>query len=122
MIRCPNCGEIMDPSSLQSWGGWTLNTITRELSHNDRLICRFAGSGQPIIMERLLYAKGQLVRHKDLYGAIYSNKPECDWPDSKIIAVHIARIRALLRGAGYPYAIRTTWGAGLQLIPEDRSQ
>lgn len=60
------------------------------------------------IMGMLL--KRNFVSHESLYVVMYGHRPECEWPDAKVLDVQICKLRRRLK----PYAIviATRWGEG----------
>jgi len=56
-------------------------------------------------------AKGGLVSYDTLYTRLFCLRPESEWPDSKIIAVYIHKLRKKLK----TYTITTVWGTGVYL-------
>src|SRR4051794_32177910 len=51
-----------------------------------------------------------LVSGEAFYTALYGARPECDWPDEKIIDVQICKLRAAIKPHGIE--IGTKWGEG----------
>jgi hypothetical protein len=60
------------------------------------------------IMGMLL--KRNFVSHESLYTVMYGHRPECEWPDAKVLDVQICKLRRRLK----PFAIVivTRWGEG----------
>jgi len=54
--------------------------------------------------------KRDFVTHDALYVVLYAARPECDWPDARIVDVQISRLRRALRRHGI--TIKTQWGEG----------
>lgn len=63
----------------------------------------------------LLRHKGSLVRKEAIFQALFSHKPESDWPDDKTLDVVVCKMRKKM-GAATPWAIETQWGEGRRLI------
>src|SRR5260221_2612574 len=50
------------------------------------------------------------VTRESLYIVLYADRPECDWPEEKVMDVQICKLRRILRRHGI--AIETRWGEG----------
>jgi hypothetical protein len=60
------------------------------------------------IMGMLL--KRNFVSHESLYTVMYGHRPECEWPDAKVLDVQICKLRRRLKP--FEIAIVTRWGEG----------
>ena len=60
------------------------------------------------------------VSHDALYIAMYGARPECDWPEIRILDVHVCHLRAALKKHGI--AIKTKWGEGWTISPADKAK
>ena len=56
-------------------------------------------------------AHGRMVSTSAIWNALYSHKPECDWPSEKIVQVFICKLRKKLK----THKITTTWGVGYSM-------
>ena len=63
------------------------------------------------LLEYLFANMGKFVHKERIWIALYSHKPECDWPESEIIKVLICKLRKKLRH----HKITTRFGFGYQL-------
>jgi hypothetical protein len=70
------------------------------------------------VLEVLYRRRGRVVSTDTLMTLLYSDRPD-DPPRDKIIDVYICHLRAAL--APTPYAIRTDWGEGYQLVDYKQS-
>jgi len=64
--------------------------------------------------------KRDFVTHDALYVVLYAARPECDWPDARIVDTQISRPRRALRRHGI--TIRTQWGEGWSMSPADKAR
>lgn len=65
----------------------------------------------------MLYAR-DFVTRDGLYTVLYEGRPECEWPDEKILDVQFSKLRKFLRLHGNQAladAILTRWGEGWSL-------
>jgi DNA-binding response OmpR family regulator len=60
------------------------------------------------IMGMLL--KRNFVSHESLYTVMYGHRPECEWPDAKVLDVQICKLRRRLKP--HDVTIATRWGEG----------
>src|SRR5258705_9865399 len=79
-------------------------------------VSRRAGRGS--VMGMLL--KRDFVTHDALYVVLYAARPECDWPDARIVDVQISRLRRALRRHGI--TIKTQWGEGWLMSAADKAR
>jgi len=63
--------------------------------------------------------KRDFVTHDALYVVLYAARPECDWPDARIVDVQISRLRRALRRHGI--TIKTQWGEGWLMSAADKA-
>jgi DNA-binding response OmpR family regulator len=63
------------------------------------------------ILGALFKRIGSPVRIPTLWAALYSHRPEAEWPDEGIIKVRVSSIRKKLR----KHVIKTVHGVGYQL-------
>lgn len=54
--------------------------------------------------------KRAFVSHSSLYTVLYAGRPDCDWPDEKVMDVQICKLRRKLKKIGA--VIETKWGEG----------
>lgn len=54
--------------------------------------------------------KRNFVSHESLYTVMYGHRPECEWPDAKVLDVQICKLRRRLKT--YEITIKTRWGEG----------
>lgn len=113
--RCPACGERLSPDAVIEWGGYALDETSGEL-RSDRE-GEFARTTRSIadIVAALLRAQGRVCTKEQLWGATYAARPECDWPEPKIVDVYVCKMR---RAAPWFY-VETVWGRGYRLLPRD---
>jgi hypothetical protein len=64
--------------------------------------------------------KRDFVTHDALYVVLYAARPECDWPDARIVDVQISRLRRALRRHGI--TIKTQWGEGWLMSAADKAR
>src|SRR5258708_20664400 len=64
--------------------------------------------------------KRDFVTHDALYVVLYAARPECDWPDARIVDVQITRLRRALRRHGI--TIKTQWGEGWLMSAADKAR
>lgn len=57
-----------------------------------------------------MLVKNKQVSRDAAFFALYAGLPESDWPDAKILDVHLVRLRQRLRREGIE--IKTLWGFG----------
>ena len=63
------------------------------------------------LLEYLFANMGKCVHKERIWVALYSHKPEADWPESEIIKVLVCKLRKKLRH----HKITTRFGFGYQL-------
>lgn len=73
-------------------------------------------TGQQELILRTLY-KREMATREMLLVAMYSDRPDCDWADAKIIDVQVCRVRAALPQRDF---VENVWGRGYRLTPEGR--
>ena len=54
--------------------------------------------------------KREFVTRGGLYTVVYGGRPECEWPDERILDVQICKLRKVLKKFGI--TIKTKWGEG----------
>lgn len=54
--------------------------------------------------------KRNFVSHESLYVVMYGHRPECEWPDAKVLDVQICKLRRRLKR--HEILITTRWGEG----------
>lgn len=60
------------------------------------------------------------VSHSSLYTVLYANRPECDWPEPKILDVQICKLRRKLKKIGA--SIDTRWGEGWMMTAANKAK
>lgn len=60
------------------------------------------------------------VTRDGLYTALYGAAPQSKWPDEKVLDGHLCWLRRHLRSHGI--TIRTQWGEGWRIAPEDKTR
>ncbi len=76
---------------------------------------RLACTPQQCLVLRVLYRR-EVATFEQILMAMYSARPSADFPDPKIVHVHICNIRRKLG----PTSIDSVWGRGYVLAPEFR--
>ena len=66
--------------------------------------------------------KREFVTRDGLYTVLYEGRPECEWPDEKILDVQMCKMRAHLKKHGHDITIITKWGEGWQLSKADKAK
>lgn len=66
--------------------------------------------------------KREFVTRDGLYTVLYEGRPECEWPEEKILDVQMCKMRAHLKREGHDITIITKWGEGWRLIQEDKAK
>lgn len=56
---------------------------------------------------------GAVVTYGALHAALCGTRPECDWPEWRIVQVQMVALRSALRGSDV--AVETVWGIGYRL-------
>jgi hypothetical protein len=67
----------------------------------------------------MLYAR-DFVTRDGLYTVLYEGRPECEWPDEKVLDVQLCKLRAQLKRNGFSFAIETKWGEGWYISKVDK--
>lgn len=62
-------------------------------------------------------AKGRIVTHRSIWDAVYGIKPECDWPASDVVKVHVCQLRKKLPG----WKIETAHGLGYRMVRREEN-
>lgn len=104
---CPCCGAPVDPlavlvdmaSGVVTLGGRATHLTPTEVAMFDLLV-----KGYPAVTTR-----------ERIYDDLYSNRPECDWPEVKTIDILICKLRRKL--SAIDLEINTIWGRGWVLSP-----
>jgi DNA-binding response OmpR family regulator len=60
------------------------------------------------------------VSHSSLYTVLYAGRPECDWPEPKVMDVQICKLRRKLKKHGV--TILTRWGEGWSMAAPDKAR
>lgn len=66
----------------------------------------------------MLYRR-QFVTREGLYTVMYEGRPECDWPEPKVLDIHLCRLRKVLRTHGA--TVVTKWGAGWHMPADSKA-
>ncbi|MEW9304521.1 winged helix-turn-helix domain-containing protein [Labrys neptuniae] len=66
-----------------------------------------------ILFDTLAKAYPRIVTRDQIYDSLYALRPDCDWPELKIIDVMICKVRPQLAPIGM--TIETAWGRGWKL-------
>lgn len=64
--------------------------------------------------------KREFVTREGLYTVMYCGRPECDWPDDKVLDVQLCRLRAILKAHGI--IIQTARGDGWFMSKADKAK
>ena len=64
--------------------------------------------------------KRAFVSHSSLYTVLYAGRPECDWPNEKVMDVQICKLRRKLRKHGV--TVQTRWGEGWMMSMADKAK
>lgn len=64
--------------------------------------------------------KRNFVSHDSLYTVLFAGRPECDWPEPKLMDVQICKLRRVLKRHGI--SIKTRWGEGWLMSSEDKAK
>ncbi|VIO73874.1 hypothetical protein CI41S_39830 [Bradyrhizobium ivorense] len=76
---------------------------------------------EPALAETLgMLLAREFVTRGGLYTVLYEARPESEWPDEKILDVHICKLRARLRKRGCDVKITTKFGEGWSLAHVDK--
>ncbi|WP_163150443.1 helix-turn-helix domain-containing protein [Bradyrhizobium uaiense] len=62
----------------------------------------------------------EFVTRDGLYTVLYEDRPECEWPDEKILDVQICKLRAQLKKRGHKISIVTKFGEGWSIPAVDK--
>ncbi len=73
-----------------------------------------------LILRLLLGRKGQMVSLDALYQAMCGHRPDADWPELRMITVHVCHVRKAIRGSAV--AIENVWGRGYRLVDVARAE
>lgn len=66
------------------------------------------------LIELLARREGQTLTKDCLLHGMYFDRPDCDWPELKIIDVFVCKLRRKLEGT--PHEIETVWGLGYRYV------
>lgn len=69
------------------------------------------------ILSVLVKRSPAIISRQTLHSLVYSDR-EDGGPEPRILAVHIFRLRGILKRLGCPGKITTTWNSGYQASPE----
>ena len=58
----------------------------------------------------------QIATYDKLMNALFWDRPDCDWPEPKIIKVFISNAKKKIEAAGLPWQIENVWGVGYRYI------
>jgi DNA-binding response OmpR family regulator len=61
------------------------------------------------------------VTRDGLYTVLYQGRPECEWPEDKILDVQICKLRAHLKRRDIDLPIQTKWGEGWSMTREAKA-
>jgi hypothetical protein len=86
-----------------------LNVLGAHQSLTDRLRAVYGLDVEVAVMFGMLYRR-DFVTRDGLYTVMYEDRPECDWPEEKVLDVHLFKLRKAIQGSGIE--IVTKWGAG----------
>jgi DNA-binding response OmpR family regulator len=104
--ECPYCHQQMQFS-----GDAVLDKLRHTVERNG---VRRRLTPQQFELFSLLYSRiGRPIRHGAIYDNLFGARPDCDQPDSKILAVLTCALRRYLKPLGFE--IKTLWGVGLEL-------
>jgi DNA-binding response OmpR family regulator len=106
---CPCCGAPVNPLAIMvnapdgvvSIGGLTAFLTPSEFS----------------VFDLLVRAYPAVATKEQLYDDLYGARPECDWPEVKLLDVMVFKLRRKLDPIGLE--IRTVWGRGWTIVPPD---
>ncbi|MBZ9939167.1 winged helix-turn-helix domain-containing protein [Mesorhizobium sp. BR1-1-16] len=106
---CPCCGAAVDPlrvltdpaQGLVAFGGQSVRLPSLEF-------CFF---------EALRQSYPRVLSKEAMFDKVYGARPECDWPEPKIIDVMICKMRPKLAPLGL--IISTHWGVGYSITFAD---
>lgn len=87
-------------------------------STTERLREIFGLEPERAVMLGLIY-KREFVTRDGCYTVMYEGRPECDWPEEKVLDVHLCMVRKRLK----PYGIKivTRFGAGWFMPAESKA-
>lgn len=113
---CPHCNGQLDDPQIIRWGGWAFDEDqNRFIEPVEVHFTRTEG----LLVSAILRKKGKVARKMDnLYTALCSNRPDCDWPELKIIDVIICKIKKKLSVKNVRL-IDCQWGEGYFAVPYD---
>lgn len=114
---CPHCNGPLDVPRIVTWGGWTYDEEKRTLEPDGSKVQLTLLEGG--LLGALLRANGRPVaKTGGLYATICNDKPEIDWPDIKIVDIHISKLRRKLFAVyGRNVLVSTQWGVGYYATP-----
>lgn len=69
------------------------------------------------MLRRLALCAGTVVSRDALMGSMCGDRDPADWPESKLVDVHVCRLRAKVSAFGV--TIRGKWGQGYVLTCPD---
>ncbi|WP_315731632.1 MULTISPECIES: hypothetical protein [unclassified Bradyrhizobium] len=87
-------------------------------SFTDRLRELFGLETEKAIVLGMLY-KREFVTRDGLYTVLYGSRPECDWPDEKVLDLQIFMLRRAIKSTGV--TITTKWGAGWYMPADSKA-
>jgi hypothetical protein len=64
----------------------------------------------------------EFVTRDGLYTVLYEGRPECEWPDEKMLDVQMCKLRSALKRAGLEIVIETKWGEGWHIGRADKAK
>jgi len=105
---CERCGQ-----SVPGYGGIAFDPETGVVRFGADSV--YLTNSERQVFGLLFRRSGAVVNRYALYDHLYSLKPECDWPDVKVVDVYVHKIRRKLRALGIE--IRTHWGVGYAVMP-----
>lgn len=64
----------------------------------------------------------EFVTRDGLYTVLYEDRPECDWPQEKILDVQMCKLRVALKMLKLDIEIKTRWGEGWSISRTDKAK
>lgn len=70
------------------------------------------------LVRLLASARGAVVSREAMFGALYGDRPDADWPEGRGIEVVLCKVRKVVTAEGL--VLKTHWGVGVALhAPKD---
>lgn len=118
---CPNCGHELDKDSIINWGGWSFDEDKNQFVPGTPGSTVHFTRAEGRVLACILRAHGGVVdKEGGLYSAICANRPDCDWPELKIVDVIVCKVRKKLQKNNLSI-FDTSWGKGyfaIQYTPD----